>query len=104
MKFNLNFEHGEPDYEVMGDSDLLQSLLQSLVENAIQHAGLVEVSVSSEADWIWARVRDNGPGIAPEHHFKLFERFYRIEGSKRSGTGLGLAIAKRIASSTATVP
>ena len=103
VKFDLDFEHGEPEFEVLGDPDLLQSLLQTLIENAIKHAPQVEVTVSSEADWVWARVRDNGPGIPHEHHLKLFERFYRVnpgeEGPdpQHKGTGLGLAIAKRIA-------
>ncbi|MGK5084716.1 HAMP domain-containing sensor histidine kinase [Bdellovibrionota bacterium FG-1] len=97
VRFDLNVEHGAPDFEVSADSDLLQSLLQCLIENAIKYSTVVIVSVSSEADWLWVRVRDEGPGIAAEHLERIFERFYRISGSLAGGTGLGLAIAKRIA-------
>ncbi len=41
-------------------------------------------------------VRDNGPGISPEHQEHIFERFYRIAGTKKSGAGLGLSIAREI--------
>jgi signal transduction histidine kinase len=103
VRFDLNTEHGEPEFEVRGDHDLLASMLQSLIENAIKYSSVVYVTVSSEADWLWVRVRDEGPGIPAEHLQRIFERFYRVAAGPRprgggsGGTGLGLAIAKRIA-------
>jgi signal transduction histidine kinase len=41
-------------------------------------------------------VRDEGPGIAPEHLDSIFDRFYRVPGSNRTGAGLGLSIAREI--------
>ena len=98
IRFNLDSEHGEPEFEVRGDSDLLRSLLQSLIENAIKYSPTVQVTVSSEADWVWVRVKDEGPGIPAEDLPRIFERFYRAHSQPKDagGTGLGLAIAKRI--------
>jgi signal transduction histidine kinase len=100
VRFDLNTEHGE-EFEVRGDADLLQSLLQSLIENAIKYSSVVVVTVSSEADWVWVRVRDEGPGIADDDLSRIFERFYRANRQPHAqgpgGTGLGLAIARRIA-------
>jgi NtrC-family two-component system sensor histidine kinase KinB len=41
-------------------------------------------------------VKDNGPGISPEHQEHIFERFYRVPGTNKSGAGLGLSIAREI--------
>ena len=42
-------------------------------------------------------VTDDGPGIAPEHLDRIFDRFYRVDGTQASGSGLGLAIARELA-------
>ena len=41
-------------------------------------------------------VRDQGPGITPDHQEHIFERFYRVPGTNKSGAGLGLSIAREI--------
>lgn len=87
----------------MADSGKLEQVLRNLVSNAmkfIPRGGTVQVRweqmPSGEVD---LRVIDDGPGIAPEHLNRLFERFYRVDkGRSRDagGTGLGLAIVKHI--------
>ncbi|MEI8242426.1 MAG: ATP-binding protein [bacterium] len=89
--------------QVCVHAGLLEQALVNLVENAIQYGGgRVQISAESLAGngGTCIRVQDFGPGIAPEHVDRLFERFYRIDkGRSREvgGTGLGLAIVKHVA-------
>lgn len=94
--------------EVLGDWDELVQVVQNLVENAMkygQSGKRVVVSIEPGADLpggeasLDLRVRDFGPGIAPEHLPRLTERFYRVDVTQsraKGGTGLGLAIVKHI--------
>ena len=82
---------------VSGDEARLRQLAGILVDNAIRHSpagGRVTVTVRPGA---LLTVDDEGPGIAPEHLDKVFERFWRAPGAAAEGTGLGLAIARWIA-------
>jgi signal transduction histidine kinase len=71
-----------------------------LVENALLHTPsgtAVRVRASRRGDKGSLEVEDAGPGIPAEQRDQLFERFYRLEGTRASGSGLGLAIAKELA-------
>lgn len=87
---------------VLGNRDELVQVVQNLVENALKYASsgkLVEVTCRMIDNQAELKVRDHGPGIAPEHLPRLTERFYRVsvqESRSRGGTGLGLAIVKHI--------
>lgn len=86
--------------EAFVDPALIQQALFNLLTNAIrytQRGGHIEVRVDSVSDCAMIEIHDNGPGIAIEHHPRVFERFYRIDADRSrdtGGTGLGLAIAK----------
>ncbi|MBN1834832.1 MAG: PAS domain-containing protein [Spirochaetales bacterium] len=82
---------------------LLKQALVNLIDNAVKFSrrgGKVEVRCRGAGGEILLEVCDEGPGIAPEHLPRLFERFYRIDKARSrslGGTGLGLAIVKHIA-------
>ncbi|MCP3961446.1 MAG: hypothetical protein GY719_26680 [bacterium] len=85
---------------VSGDPPRLLEVLQNLVENAVKYMGdqprpLVEIGVRRGADEAVVYVRDNGMGIAPDDHEKIFGLFARLD-EQSEGTGIGLALVKRI--------
>lgn len=86
---------------VCADATQLEALFQNLIGNAVKFRGARRPRVSIAAqrvgqEWQFA-VRDNGIGIKPEFHERVFEIFKRLESHDRySGTGIGLAICKRI--------
>ncbi len=83
-----------------GVRPLLVEILYNLVDNAIRYSPpgtRVTVELENQPGGVTAAVADNGPGIAPQHQARVFERFYRVDKShsKHSGgTGLGLSIVK----------
>jgi len=94
-----------PTSPVAGDSDRLRRILEHLVDNALKYTpdgGRVTVRVAPEGKGVVVSVEDTGPGIAPEHLPRLFERFYRVDTARSrelGGTGLGLSIVKHLAES-----
>ena len=79
---------------------ILEEMVYNLCENAVKYnkpGGSVTVTVRSDAAHVTLEVADTGIGIAPEHHSRVFERFYRVDKSHSKeigGTGLGLSIVK----------
>jgi signal transduction histidine kinase len=87
---------------VFADADELRVLQigRILVENALLHTppgAAVQVRSSLWDGQAVLEVEDEGPGIAAEQLEQLFERFYRLDGTRASGSGLGLAIARELA-------
>jgi light-regulated signal transduction histidine kinase (bacteriophytochrome) len=84
---------------VMGDSEILTKVLKHLIRNAVEYCGTAHprVHISSRRDnlaWIFC-VQDNGPGIDPAFHDRVFGVFKRLHGKEYAGTGLGLAFCKK---------
>jgi PAS domain S-box-containing protein len=84
---------------VLTDSNDLRVVLQNLVTNAVKfsHGDAPVITVAAErrgGEWSTS-VRDNGPGIAPEHQARIFGAFERAGGGG-AGYGLGLAICQRL--------
>jgi signal transduction histidine kinase len=88
--------------QVLAEADELRALQlgRILVENALLHTapgGTVRVRARRRGSAAALEVEDSGAGIPVEQRDQLFERFFRLEGTRASGSGLGLAIAKQLA-------
>ncbi|HLZ79462.1 MAG TPA: ATP-binding protein [Sphingomonas sp.] len=85
---------------VRGDEERLLQVVGNLLSNAIRFSpedGCVRVVLTSNNGQAIVSVEDEGPGIPPEFHGRIFERFSQATGGgPRNGTGLGLAISREI--------
>ncbi|MEO8690863.1 MAG: HAMP domain-containing sensor histidine kinase [Solirubrobacteraceae bacterium] len=87
---------------ISGARDELHRLALNLLENALRHTDpgtAVEASVERINGQVVLSVEDDGPGIPPELHDKVFERFFRGDGERSGSSGLGLAIVRAVAES-----
>jgi two-component system, OmpR family, sensor kinase len=87
------------DVQAFGDEERALQIGRILLENALVHtpAGTpVRIEVDRRDGDALLTIEDEGPGIPDEHMRQVFDRFYRLEGSKASGSGLGLAIAREL--------
>ena len=86
---------------LMADAGKLDQILTNLVENALKftpEGGHVSLSAKTAREGVEIEVADTGIGIPREHLPHIFERFYKVDRSRRDGgTGLGLAITRRLA-------
>jgi signal transduction histidine kinase len=75
----------------------LRQVLDNLLENAVEaspEGGTITVETRLAPPWVELRVRDEGPGMAPEERERAFDRFWRSRDGE--GSGLGLAIVRRL--------
>ena len=96
---NVTLE-GHAGMALMGRPIAMRRCLVNLIDNAVKYGQYAHVTVERLSGSARIRIRDGGPGIAPEQLAKVFEPFYRIETSRSresGGTGLGLTIARNIA-------
>jgi len=90
-----------PDLPVLyGDRPRLLEVLQNLIENAVKFMGdqpnpEIKIGVREEDRELVLYVRDNGIGIDPQYHDRIFRLFDKLD-RKTEGTGIGLALVKRI--------
>jgi two-component system sensor histidine kinase KdpD len=79
------------------DFGLVEQVLHNLIYNATQYASIssnLRVKVFYDNGIMTIQVMDRGPGFPDKEISLIFNKFYRVEGSKAGGTGLGLSIAK----------
>jgi NtrC-family two-component system sensor histidine kinase KinB len=102
VKIVMEIARDLPKVEI--DRQRIAYVFSNLITNAIKYGPPREKIVvkaelgrdRSEQSRVRFSVRDQGPGISPEHQEHIFERFYRVPGSNKSGAGLGLSIAREV--------
>jgi NtrC-family two-component system sensor histidine kinase KinB len=81
------------------DRERVELVLSNLVGNALKYTprgGRVEITAVEGEGSVRFEVKDSGPGIAPEYHERIFEKFFRVPGAPSGGVGLGLYLAREI--------
>ena len=96
---NIHFQknYGKEISTVKADPEKTSWVLNNFLSNAIKYSAAdshISVDIKSNNGFIQFSVSDKGPGIPDEYLPKVFDRFFKVPGSKATGTGLGLAISK----------
>lgn len=100
MKKEVTLHVNADSCVIYGVRRYLYEIIYNLCDNGIRYnrnGGSVTVEIYREEPQTFVVIRDTGIGIAPEHHARIFERFYRVDKShskETGGTGLGLSIVK----------
>lgn len=99
---DLHVELPADTISVHADRGAVSDALFNLLTNAYKYGGdpaRIEVFVEQRNNEVRVTVRDNGQGIAPTEHKRIFQKFYRVDdrlSREREGSGLGLAIVKHV--------
>lgn len=99
MKHDV-FIKGSVTTPYVGRPLAIKRCLSNLIDNAIKYGKCAKIEVEDHPGQLTIIIRDEGPGIPDDKLDKVFEPFYRLEGSRSrdsGGTGLGLSIARNIA-------
>ena len=98
----LTFDVEGDDLLLQADRSDLRRACQALVENAVKFTrdgGRVAVAIERSGDGLRFRVADDGIGVDPRYHRRIFEKFFQVEDPltrHHGGAGLGLFVAKGI--------
>ena len=102
LKVSLALEGSLHDFFVMADSSRMMQVMANLISNAAKYSppdDVVRIKVVADDDFVKVSVSDNGTGIPPEYHSRIFQKFSQLDASdsrQKGGTGLGLNITKAI--------
>lgn len=83
--------------KVLADNEKTTWVLTNLISNAIRYSydnSTIYLVIHETSNQLKISVKDTGQGIAPQYKDKIFDRYFRVPGTKKEGTGLGLAISK----------
>lgn len=97
IKFKIRIADNLP--RIYSDNEKSAWVLTNLLSNAIRYSYdnsviLIEVLALANENKVRFAVTDTGQGISPQYIDKIFDRYFRIPGTKKEGTGLGLSISK----------
>jgi two-component system sensor histidine kinase BaeS len=101
-RIDLHYTRPPGDFILMGDRERLHQLLANLLENSLRYTdpgGRLEVALEQEKGKTILTLRDSAPGVPAADLERLFDRLYRVEGSRSrasGGAGLGLSICRNI--------
>ncbi|MBF0705816.1 HAMP domain-containing histidine kinase [Alkalihalobacillus hwajinpoensis] len=99
---NLSLTYSLDDVTVKGNADLLYTVWENLLTNAIKYnkpGGAIQISLENAHEQIEITFRDTGIGLGQSEKEQIFDRFYRADLARtrtKQGTGLGLSIVKQI--------
>ena len=99
-KFGIQIEVEYPEEKMpklFVDSEKIAWVLTNLLSNAIRYSkenGRVVIGAKHDEDFVEMYVQDFGKGIDPRYHQSIFDRYFRVPGTKVQGSGLGLSISK----------
>ena len=99
-KFNIQIEVEYPEEKISKlfvDSEKIAWVLTNLLSNAIRYSkenGRVVIGAQQDGNYVELYVQDFGKGIDPRYHQSIFDRYFRVPGTKVQGSGLGLSISK----------
>ncbi len=94
---HIEVEYPEKISKLFVDSEKIAWVLTNLLSNAIHYTpenGRIIIGARQEGKVVEIFVRDFGKGIDPRYHQSIFDRYFRVPGTKVQGSGLGLAISK----------
>ncbi len=95
IKFEVSIPEVLP--KVLADNEKTAWVITNLISNAIRYSddhSTIFLGIAEDHEEIKFSVTDTGQGIAPQYLNKIFDRYFRIPGTKKEGTGLGLFISK----------
>jgi signal transduction histidine kinase/DNA-binding response OmpR family regulator len=81
------------------DKDKLEKIVTNILSNAFKYTsntGTITVTIVNDLHYLNLEISDTGKGISKDDVKRIFERFYRVEGSEEKGSGIGLALTKEL--------
>jgi two-component system, NtrC family, sensor histidine kinase KinB len=96
-KITLDIDSPKGLPRILADSEKTAWVLTNLISNAIRYSyehATVYIGIRKTEGGVQFLVRDTGQGIAQQYREKIFDRYFRVPGTRKEGTGLGLAISK----------